>query len=154
MQTTYPIYTVERFTRTPTSRSRAGSLSFEGVAESSTTYPRAVVPPPPAMAGDPLEGLAQPLPLRARACRCLRSTSVWAVSVLGGSLLGWASYAVTMQAGASRRTGLAVGVSVGSAAAACFNTGLRHLLDNRQRQRVVALPPPAPARADTPTPAP
>ena len=142
MQSTPPsIYTFERFTRTPTSQSSGGSFSFEGVAESSTTYPRAVVAAPPAaQAWNPVDPGAQPVPLRERACRSLQGTAVFAAALLGGGLTGWAAYAVTVQAGGSDQTALAVGAVLGCVTSSCLRAGIDFWREHRQLQRVAPAP--------------
>ena len=137
-----PIYTFERFTRTPTSQSAGGSFSFESVAESGTAYPRAVVTAPPAAQDwNPVGRAAQPVPLRERTCRSLKGSAVFAVALLGGGLTGWASYAVTVQVGGSNHTALAVGAVLGSFTSSCLRAGIDFWREHRQLHRVAAAPP-------------
>jgi hypothetical protein len=135
------IDTFERFTRTPNSQSAGGSFSFEGVAESSTTYPRAAVAPPPAaQAWNPVGRAAQPVLLRERACRSLKGTAVFAAALLGGGLTGWAAYAMTVKAGGSDQTALAVGAVLGCVTSSCLRAGIDFWREQRQLQRVAPAP--------------
>ena len=142
MQSTQrPIYTFERFTRTPTSQSARGSFSFESVAESGTAYPRAAVAAPPAAQDrNPVGTAAQPVPLRERTCRTLKGTAVLAAALLGGGLTGWAAYAVTVQAGGSDHTALAVGAVLGSFTSSCLRAGIDFWREQRRLHRVAAAP--------------
>ncbi len=134
-------YAFERFTRTPTSQSAGGSFSFEGVAESSTTHPRAAVAAPPAAQDwNPVGRAAQPVPLRERACRSLKGTAVLAAALLGGGLTGWAAYAVTVQAGGSDQTALAVGAVLGCVTSSCLRAGIDFWREQRQLQWVAPAP--------------
>ncbi len=135
------IFTFERFTHTPTSQSAGGSFSFAGLPESSTAYPRAAVAAPPAAQDwNPVGPAAQPVPLRERACRSLKDTAVFAAALVGGGLAGWATYAVTVQAGGSDHTALAVGAVLGCVTSSCLRAGIDFCREQRQLQRVAAAP--------------
>ena len=118
---------VQRYTVTPSQQTRRISISFESADNMPLSYPRETT------------AAAQPTPLGARSCQSLRGTAVLAVSVLGGGLAGWASYALSTQAGGSNQTALGIGACVGSVVGGCVRAGLLHLLENRNRQRVATL---------------
>lgn len=130
----------ERYTVTPLHQTPRTSISFERAIDLPLSYPREAAAP----AAQPRRGSwdedAPPVSLRARTCQTLRHAGLLAVSVVGGGLVGWASYAVTTQAGGSKQDALGVGACVGSMVAACINASLLRLLENRHRDRVVTLP--------------
>jgi hypothetical protein len=55
-------------------------------------------------------------------------------------LLGWASYAVTVQAGGSDHTALAVGAVLGGVTSSCLRTGIDFWPEHRQLNRVAPVP--------------
>lgn len=98
--------------------------------------------PEPLAARDwcPVDASAQPVPLRERACRSLKGTAVFTAALLGGGLTGWAAYAVTVQAGGSDQTALAVGAALGCVTSSCLRAGIDYWRENRQLQRVAPAP--------------
>ena len=135
---------VDRHTTTPCNQSlqesRSESRSFEVVEEPSVRNPIQIPAPPAARDWCPVDASAQPVPLRERACRSLKSTAVFASALLGGGLAGWASYAVTVQAGGSVHTALAVGAVLGSVTSSCLRAGIDFWREHRQLHRVAPAP--------------
>ena len=137
-------FRVERYTTTPSNPSREEfrreSRNFEVVQQSSERFPQQVAAPPAAQEWNPVDTGAQPVPLRERACRSLKGTAVFTAALLGGGLTGWAAYAMTVQAGGSDQTALAVGAVLGSVTSGCLRAGIDFWREHRQLQRVAPAP--------------